>query len=71
MLSENNEKQNERKELVILVMPRIVRSSEQGWTLTDDMLQKRVKQLEGLFNREESDAERVKNFMNRQFHPQE
>lgn len=65
-----NEKQNVRKELVILVVPRIVRSAEQGWTLTDDALQKRVQQLEDLFNREEPDAEKVKRFLQRQFAPQ-
>lgn len=61
-----NETQNERKELVILVMPRIVRTQEQGWNLTDDVLQKRVKQLEQLFNREETDADKIKRFLRRQ-----
>lgn len=66
-----NEKQSNRKELLILVTPRIVRTPEQGWTLTDDMLQKRLKRLEQLFNREETDPEKVKRFLQRQFNPEE
>ncbi len=62
-----NESGNSRKELIILVMPRIVRTPEQGWNLTDDVLQKRVKQLEQLFNREETDSDKVKQFLRRQF----
>lgn len=64
-----NDLQNNRKELVILVLPRIVRSPEQGWNLTDDVLQQRVKQLEELFNREQTDADKVKQFFQRQFVP--
>ena len=66
-----SEKQSNRKELLILVTPRIVRTPEQGWNLTDDMLQNRVKRLEQLFNREETDPEKVKRFLRRQFYPQE
>ncbi len=62
-----NESQNSRKELIILVMPRVVQTPEQGWNLTDDVLQKRVKQLEQLFNREETDSDKVKQFLRRQF----
>jgi len=66
-----NEKQSERKELVIIVMPRIVRTPEQGWNLTDDVLQKRVKELEQLFNREDTDPEKLKQFLKKQFSTQE
>lgn len=66
-----NEQQAERKELIILVIPRIVRTPEQGWNLTDDMLKKRVDQLEQLFNREATDPEKIKNFLKRQFSPEE
>jgi type II secretory pathway component GspD/PulD (secretin) len=64
-----NEIQNSRKELVILVLPRIIRNPEQGWNVTDDVLQRRVQQLEQLFNREHTDADKVKQFMRRQFVP--
>lgn len=66
-----NETQNTRNELVILVLPRVIRTPEQGWNVTDDALQKRVKQLEELFNREKTDADRVKDFLHRQFLPSE
>ncbi len=66
-----NETQNTRKELVILVLPRIIRTPEQGWNVTDDALQKRVQQLEDLFNREKTDTDRVKEFFQRQFSPEE
>jgi len=65
------EKQSERKELLILVTPRVVKTPEQGWALTDDVLQKRIKRLEGLFNREESDPEKVERFLKGQFGTQE
>lgn len=66
-----NETQNARKELVILVLPRVIRTPEQGWNVTDDALQKRVKELEDLFNREKTDADKVKEFFHRQFSPAE
>jgi general secretion pathway protein D len=66
-----NEQQSDRRELVILVTPRIVRTPEQGWTLTDDVLQNRIKRLEQLFNREETDPEKVERFLKRQFNPEE
>lgn len=59
-----------RRELIILVTPQVVRTPEQGWNLTDDVLKKRVKRLEQLFNREETDPEKVKRFLRRQFYPQ-
>lgn len=64
------EQQDQRKELLILVTPRIVRTPEQGWNVTDDVLKKRIRNLEQLFNREPTDAEKVKQFLKNSFRPE-
>ena len=65
------DKTTERKELIILVTPRVVRTQQEGWRLTDNVLERRIKQLEDLFNREATDADKVKGFIKEQFIPQE
>ncbi len=60
-------KKNERSDLFLLVTPRVVRSSDQGWVVTDDVLQRRVKQIEDWFNREETDADKIKQYLQNNF----
>ena len=58
-----DEQQSRRQELIILVTPRVVRDPDEGWTLTENVLTERIKRLEEFFNREETDADRVKRFI--------
>ena len=57
-----SEQQNRRTELIILVTPRVVRDPDEGWTLTENVLTERIKRLEQFFNREETDADKLKRF---------
>ncbi|MCP4400792.1 MAG: type II secretion system secretin GspD [bacterium] len=57
-----NEQQNRRVELIILVTPRVVKDPDEGWTLTENVLAERIKRLEEFFNREETDADKIKRY---------
>lgn len=58
-----DEQQSRRQELIILVTPRVVRDPDEGWTLTENVLTERIRRLEEFFNREDTDADRVKRFI--------
>ncbi len=62
-----NEQQNRRVELIILVTPRVVRDQDEGWVLTENILTERIQDLEKFFNREETDADRVKRYLKMPF----
>lgn len=66
-----NRKKNERSDLFILVTPRVIRTPGQGWVVTDDVLQRRVKKLEALFSREETDADKIKQYLQNNFRIEE
>ena len=57
-----NEQQNRRTELIILVTPRVVKDPDEGWTLTENVLNDRIKRLEEFFNREETDADKLQKY---------
>lgn len=59
------EKRNTRTELVILVTPRVTKTAQEGWKLTDSILEKQISRLEDLFNRDDTDPDKVKNFIKR------
>ncbi len=57
------DKTNRQSDLFILLTPRVIRNPGEGWMVTDDVLQKRVKKLEELFNREKTDSDKLKDFL--------
>ncbi len=63
------EKKNRRQDLFILVTPRVIRTPGQGWIVTDNVLEQRVKELEKLFNREETASDKVKEFLRNRMTP--
>ena len=62
-LFRHSEKKNRRQDLFILVTPRVIRTPGQGWAVTDNVLDQRVKELEKLFNRENTDTDKIKEFL--------
>lgn len=62
-----NEQQNRRVELLILVTPRVITDQDEGWVMTENILADRIKDLEKFFNREETDADRVKRYLKMPF----
>ena len=59
-----SEQKNDRTELIILVTPRVVRTPEQGWELTDDAVGEQIRRLEQFFNkREDSDPDKLKQYL--------
>lgn len=58
-----NEQRTRRAELIILVTPRVVKDQDEGWTMTENILDDRIKDLEKFFNREETDADRIKRYL--------
>jgi len=58
-----NEQRTRRAELIILVTPRVVKDQDEGWTMTENILNDRIKDLEKFFNREETDADRIKRYL--------
>lgn len=68
-LFRHTEKTNRRQDLFILVTPRVIRTPGQGWAVTDNVLEQRVKELERLFNREETAADKVKQFLRNRMMP--
>ncbi|GAK57687.1 GspD2 protein [Candidatus Vecturithrix granuli] len=68
-LFRHTEKKNRRQDLFILVTPRVIRTPGQGWIVTDNVLEQRVKELEKLFNREETASDKVKEFLRNRITP--
>ncbi|PIE32250.1 type II secretion system protein GspD [candidate division KSB3 bacterium] len=62
-----DEKQSRRQELIILVTPRVVRDPDEGWTLTENVLADRIKRLEEFFNREDTDADKIRRYIKKPF----
>jgi type II secretory pathway component GspD/PulD (secretin) len=58
-----DEQHSRRQELIILVTPRVVKDPDEGWTLTENVLEERIKRLEGFFNREDTDADKIKRYI--------
>ncbi|PID59151.1 type II secretion system protein GspD [candidate division KSB3 bacterium] len=58
-----DEQQHRKVELIILVTPRVVKDPDEGWTLTENVLTDRIKRLEEFFNREETDADKIKRYL--------
>ncbi len=62
-----NEQKSRRQELIILVTPRVIRDSDEGWNLTETVLTERIKRLEGFFNREETDSDKLMRYIQEPF----
>ncbi len=66
-LFRDTKKENRRTDLFILVTPHVIRTPGQGWNVTNNVLQDSIKDLEKLFNREETDSDKIKQFLRNRF----